>query len=814
MENQTTSESNVKISLVFPVAKISERELQITQASTASFPYQIIVIDSDINQTIKKLFQNCCDRLNKKELQLENSSLLEQSYDRLFAQPDLPTKVRQLENITRYYCCLWIAWSFYSQEKYAAMTRYLLQSLQYGDSIPTETICNWVSFLGDRELSPADNLIYSSQFARIPGWQQLVEQTLTIKPPTVSVIIPSYNCARYLPEAIASVLNQTYTDYEIIVIDDGSQDDTQEVIQPYLAKIRYLYQENQGVSEARNHGLYVARGELIAYLDADDAFLPHKLQEQVAIFNAQPHVGIVNSGFRIVKENGEPVMDIERWHEIPDLTPEVWLLHKPVLPSAMMFRREWFDRYGGFDRRLFSCEDVEITLRMVIKGCQATWLRSVTVCYRRHDRSASWFNVLRQVKNAEAMQDYFFARTDLPESIRQLESKFRFYNLAWLAWLCYQGGLFQDMAEYLTKSQKYASYFWVEIIVNWINTFSSCAKIYACDFDAYALTNLTEWQQVVANLKTSPLLHSYQQEISKAQQLFTYQPDRFETVLYGQTYFQLGERLIQQQDLEPAITSFRKAIELDSKNAWYHHALANALRDRYDLDAAIATYQRAIRLQPDCQQFQQNLELTLQLKSRWQKLLDYCQQNTKNNFQPDRLKMLMIFPFPPYPPQKGGAAMRMFEQIKYFGSRHQLTVVSLIFNESDYEIEAQLAPYCDRAFMVKLGVQMSPYRKNIQHLLYHLKTWNMWQTLLQLSQVDFDVVFFDFIFSTIYHDLFGDRLTILNEHNIESQLLQRCATADSAAIITNLARELDAAKPFLDAEPQAKLLAEYEQRTW
>lgn len=69
----------------------------------------------------------------------------------------------------------------------------------------------------------------------------------------------------------------------------------------------------------------------------------------------------------------------------------------------------------------------------------------------------------------------------------------------------------------------------------------------------------------------------------------------------------------------------------------------------------------------------------------------------------------------PYPPQKGGAAMRMFEQIKYFGSRHQLTVVSFIFNEADYEIEAQLAPYCDRAFMVKLGMQMSPYRENIQH---------------------------------------------------------------------------------------------------
>ena len=348
----------------------------------------------------------------------------------------------------------------------------------------------------------------------------LIEQSLSIEPPKVSVIIPSFNSAKYLPQAIESVLNQTYKDYEIIVIDDGSTDNTKELIAPYLSKIRYVYQDNQGAGEARNRGLDLARGELIAFLDADDIFLPHKLKEQVAIFAAQPEIGIVNSGFRVIKENGEAVMDVERWQEIPDLTPEVWLLHKPVLPSAMMFRRQWFDRFGGFKQRFFPCEDLELTLRMVVKGCPSTWLPSVTTCYRRYDRSATALersSVLKHTARAEEMQDYFFSRSDLPESMRQLENKSRFHYFSWLAWLCYQSGLVTEMAEYLVKSQNCAPYSWVEIIANWISTFESCAKIYACEFDAYALSNLKEWQQVISNLKISPLLQNYQQEIQKTQ---------------------------------------------------------------------------------------------------------------------------------------------------------------------------------------------------------------------------------------------------------------------------------------------------------
>ncbi|MDE5121033.1 MAG: glycosyltransferase family 2 protein, partial [Trichodesmium sp. St19_bin1] len=91
--------------------------------------------------------------------------------------------------------------------------------------------------------------------------------------PKVSIIIPVYNCELYITQGIESVLNQTYTDYEIIVIDDGSTDNTHQVLQPYMKKIRYFFHENKGLSATRNQGIKMAKGELIALLDADDLFL-------------------------------------------------------------------------------------------------------------------------------------------------------------------------------------------------------------------------------------------------------------------------------------------------------------------------------------------------------------------------------------------------------------------------------------------------------------------------------------------------------------------------------------------------------------
>ena len=150
----------------------------------------------------------------------------------------------------------------------------------------------------------------------------------------VSVVIPSYNYGHFIEDTIRSILAQTYISYEIIVVDDGSTDNTQEILKPYLEKINYVYQNNQGLSAARNHGTSLAKGEFVLFLDADDFLLPHMLEEQIAAFQQNPDLGLVICGWHIVDKTGKILSDIELWKGLPELTAEAWIKWRPLLPSA------------------------------------------------------------------------------------------------------------------------------------------------------------------------------------------------------------------------------------------------------------------------------------------------------------------------------------------------------------------------------------------------------------------------------------------------------------------------------------------------
>jgi glycosyltransferase involved in cell wall biosynthesis len=114
-----------------------------------------------------------------------------------------------------------------------------------------------------------------------------------MKTPLVSVIVPTYNYAEFIGEAIKSVLDQTIQDFEILVIDDGSTDNTKEVVLSFGDKVRYFYQSQQGPAKARNKGIVESKGEYIAFLDADDVWLPSKLEKQVNLFRSNPKLGMV-----------------------------------------------------------------------------------------------------------------------------------------------------------------------------------------------------------------------------------------------------------------------------------------------------------------------------------------------------------------------------------------------------------------------------------------------------------------------------------------------------------------------------------------
>ena len=171
--------------------------------------------------------------------------------------------------------------------------------------------------------------------------------------PLVSVIIPTYNYGRYLGKALASLRDQTYRNLEIIVVDDGSTDDTKTVVARFGPGIVYLYQENRGVSAARNAGLERAAGEFVAFLDADDYLLPDSVAARAAVLQARPDVGIVFSdtyscdaeGNLSYKEKGRRDRVSDRFYE------ELLLRHLRFQTSAAMMR-------GGLAKQFLFREDL------------------------------------------------------------------------------------------------------------------------------------------------------------------------------------------------------------------------------------------------------------------------------------------------------------------------------------------------------------------------------------------------------------------------------------------------------------------------
>lgn len=315
--------------------------------------------------------------------------------------------------------------------------------------------------------------------------------------PNVSVIIPAFNGDRFIAEAVESVLNQTYQDYEIIVVDDGSTDRTQQVLEPYSNYIRYVYHPNQGVAVARNRGIELAQGEFIAFLDQDDVFLADKLAVQIALFEQNPELDIAHSGWQVVTASKDVLSSVQPWEGLPVLNQVSWIEWKPVFLGAMLFRKDCLQKVEGFDRRFQQTSDVDLVLRLVLMNCQAEWVKQATVQYRQHDHNHSK-NVLQQVEELEAVLDHFFGRSDLPEDLRKLEGRSRYQSLVWSAWRLYEEEYMTNMSLfYLKKSLYLSSLTFTETIVDWLDQFNLYGKEHGSTIDAQKLSQDERWQALI-----------------------------------------------------------------------------------------------------------------------------------------------------------------------------------------------------------------------------------------------------------------------------------------------------------------------------
>ena len=184
--------------------------------------------------------------------------------------------------------------------------------------------------------------------------------------PNVSVIIPTYNRASFLPNAITSILHQTYDDYEVIVIDDGSTDETPRVLKQFEGKIKVLFQKNRGASAARNLGIQEADGNYISFLDSDDQWTRKKLQIQMQRIQEDPDIKICYTD-EIWIRNGVRVNQKKRHRKY-----DGWFIDKMlplclISPSSVLIHREIFDTVGMFDEGLPVCEDYDLWLRINVR---------------------------------------------------------------------------------------------------------------------------------------------------------------------------------------------------------------------------------------------------------------------------------------------------------------------------------------------------------------------------------------------------------------------------------------------------------------
>ena len=278
---------------------------------------------------------------------------------------------------------------------------------------------------------------------------------------TISVIIPTYNAIAYLPDAIHSVLHQTYTDYEVIVVNDGSTDrTTQWVSQLSDARVRLISQPNQGKSAARNVGIQAAQSPYIAFLDADDLWESTKLEQQLAYMETYPDVGVVYTWTALADPTGQ----VTGRCITPTDAGNVWtaLVQSNILTcgSTPLIRTECFEHVGVFERDLSLSQDWNMWIRLAARYPFGV-IQAPLVRYRQHDGNTSmnWRNM--QVCNTRVLERAFQTAPDKTldgKGAIVTDIKGNAFNslFLYLGWLAFRNAEYDESLELWRKAHQAA----------------------------------------------------------------------------------------------------------------------------------------------------------------------------------------------------------------------------------------------------------------------------------------------------------------------------------------------------------------------
>ncbi|MCE7963653.1 MAG: glycosyltransferase [Acidobacteria bacterium ACB1] len=269
-------------------------------------------------------------------------------------------------------------------------------------------------------------------------------------PAKTSVVIPKYNYGRFIGEALRSVFAQTLSPVEVIVVDDGSTDETAEAVAEFGERVRYILQENAGVCAARNRGVAESSGDLIAFLDADDIWEPTKLEKQAAKF-ADPEVGLVHCGMREFDSDTGETLGVK----LDGGEGEVWrallLWEGPVIigpGGTIMVSRKAFDEAGGFDTRSRVGEDWDFCYR-VARRRKVGFVKEPLVNYRVHSKAAH-LNIAEMERGMSLFYEKAFADGD--EQVQALKRQALSNCHRILAGSYFQAGQYRDFLRTAAKS--------------------------------------------------------------------------------------------------------------------------------------------------------------------------------------------------------------------------------------------------------------------------------------------------------------------------------------------------------------------------
>jgi glycosyltransferase involved in cell wall biosynthesis len=300
--------------------------------------------------------------------------------------------------------------------------------------------------------------------------------------PKVSVIIPTYNRSHFIKDAVESVVKQTYYNFEVIVVDDGSTDNTKELLAEYVNKLnnfKYIYQDNQGRSAARNLGISLAKGDYIAFLDSDDVWFPDKLERQVPILESAPSCVVLVHGYKFMVDKFlQPVPNWEaklrRLYAMAEQAEENYenYLRSPcIFTSTILVRRAALVEIAGYDIDIQGREDLDLYLRLLLLNYKFSFISEPPLIkYRWHENNTNDYNSncsyvkvyekhLEQCVNIGTLSRVKKAKTLIYQALAKTHYRLKNYPECQAYW---RKALYKSWFTALTTS------FWRQILGSWI----------------------------------------------------------------------------------------------------------------------------------------------------------------------------------------------------------------------------------------------------------------------------------------------------------------------------------------------------------